>query len=194
MIRRQPRYTLFPYTTLCRSGGDKPYAIPATNPFKNVTGNVRPEIWAYGFRMPWRFSWDFKTGDLWVGDIGQNLFEEVSIARLGENHGWNVYEGFMPFSNQYRRSGETFTAPVYSYRRKQGVSVTGGHVYRGQRSPSFVGAYIFSDFESKTIWALTQSNRQLTKIRQIGTCPEKPSSFGIDADGELFIVDRKAHA
>jgi len=168
--------------------GDKPYAIPKTNPFKNAKGNVRPEIWAYGFRMPWRFSWDTKTGDLWVGEIGQNLFEEVSIARLGENHGWNVYEGFMPFSNQYRRKGETFTPPVYSYRRKQGVSVTGGHVYRGKRSPSFVGAYIFSDFESKTIWALTQSNRKLTKIRQIGTCPEKPSSFGIDADGELFIV------
>jgi putative heme-binding domain-containing protein len=171
-----------------QASGDKPYAIPDTNPFKNARGNVRPEIWAYGFRMPWRFSWDSKTQDMWVGDIGQNLFEEVSIARVGENHGWNVYEGFTPFSNQYRRGSETFTPPVVSYRRKHGVSVTGGHVYRGKRSPSFVGAYIFSDFESKRIWALTQSDRKLLKIRQIGNCPEKPASFGIDNQGELFIV------
>ena len=167
---------------------DRPYGIPATNPFKNTSKDVRPEIWAYGFRMPWRFSWDSESKDLWVGDIGQNLFEEVTIARVGENHGWNVYEAFMPFSNRYRREGEKFVPPVVSYRRRRGVSVTGGYVYRGKRSPSFVGAYIFSDFESKTIWALTQSDRQLVKIRQIGKCPEKPASFGIDKDGELFIV------
>ena len=170
------------------TSGGKPYSIPDTNPFKNASGHVRPEIWAYGFRMPWRFSWDSKTKDLWVGDIGQNLFEEVSIARIGENHGWNVYEGFTPFSNQYRRKGERFTPPVVSYRRKHGVSVTGGHVYRGKRSPSYVGAYIFSDFESKRIWALTQTDRKLAMIRQIGNCPEKPASFGIDSSGELFIV------
>jgi putative heme-binding domain-containing protein len=166
----------------------KQYAIPDTNPFRDAGRGVRPEIWAYGFRMPWRFSWDSKTKDLWVGDIGQNLFEEVSIARVGENHGWNVYEGFTPFSDQYRRSGSVFTAPVVSYRRKHGVSVTGGYVYRGTRSPTFVGAYIFADFESKRIWAMTQSDRKLVKIRQIGSCPEKPASFGVDSDGELFIV------
>ena len=94
----------------------------------------------------------------------------------------------MPFSDRYRRGGENYVPPVVSYRRRLGVSVTGGYVYRGKRSPSFVGAYIFSDFESKTIWALTQSDRQLVKIRQIGKCPEKPASFGIDNDGELFIV------
>ena len=125
---------------------------------------------------------------MYVGDIGQNLFEEVNMPRLGENHGWNVYEGFAPFSKQYQRSGENFTPPVVSYRRKTGVSVTGGYVYRGSRSPSYVGAYIFSDFESKTIWAMTQRDRKLTKIRKIGMVPEKPASFGVAADGELFIV------
>ena len=170
-----------------RSQG-KPYAIPKTNPFKDARRGVKPEIWAYGFRMPWRFSWDSKTGEMYVGDIGQNLFEEVSMPRLGENMGWNVYEGFTRFSDQYKRRGENFTPPVYSYRRKQGVSVTGGYVYRGNRSPSYHGAYLFSDFESKQIWALTQKNRQLTMVRQIGNCPEKPASFGIDADGELLIV------
>ena len=166
----------------------KEYAIPATNPFKDAGSDVKPEIWAYGFRMPWRFSWDSKTGEMYVGDIGQNLFEEVNMPRIGENHGWNVYEGFEKFSDQYKRGGEKFTPPVVSYRRKRGVSVTGGHVYRGTRSPSYVGAYIFSDFESKTIWAMTQTDRKLTKIREIGKVPEKPSSFGVDADGELLIV------
>ena len=100
----------------------------------------------------------------------------------------SVYEGFAPFSNKYRRREEKFTPPVVSYRRKTGVSVTGGYVYRGTRSPSYVGAYIFSDFESKTIWAMKQENRKLTKIRKIGMVAEKPASFGIAADGELFIV------
>ena len=169
------------------SSSDKAYGIPATNPFPKTDG-VRPEIWAYGFRMPWRFSWDTKTHDLWVGDIGQYLFEEVSIARVGENHGWNVYEGFTPFSDRYRRDNESFTPPIISYRRKEGVSVTGGYVYRGNRSPSFAGAYLFSDFESKRIWALTQEGRQLTKVRQIGNSPEKPASFAIAPDGELFLI------
>jgi len=171
-----------------RSSGKRPYAVPSTNPFFNAQSAVRPEIWAYGFRMPWRFSFDAETQDLWVGNIGQNLFEVVSIARVGENHGWNVYEGFVEFSNQYRKPGETFTPPVFSYRRKDGVSVTGGYVYRGKRSPSYVGAYIFGDFESKKLWALTQSDRKLVKVRQIGSCPEKPASFGIDSDGEIFVV------
>jgi putative heme-binding domain-containing protein len=166
----------------------KPYGIPRDNPYSKSRGRIRPEIWASGMRMPWRFSFDSATGDLWVGDIGQSLFEEVSIVRRGENLGWNVYEGFTEFSNRYRRFGETYTKPVIAYRRKLGVSVTGGYVYRGKRSPSYVGAYIYGDFESKRIWALTQTGRRLTKVRQIGESPEQISSFGIDADGELFVV------
>jgi putative heme-binding domain-containing protein len=177
-----------------KSSDGKPYAIPHDNPFKKSKNDVLPEsgalpeIWGYGFRMPWRFSWDSKTKDMWVGDIGQNLYEKVTIARNGENHGWNVFESFVPFSNQFRRKGEKYIPPVYSYRRRDGVSVTGGYVYRGKRSPSYVGAYIFSDFESKRIWALTQEGRKLVKVRQIGTCPEKPASFGVDSEGELLMV------
>jgi putative heme-binding domain-containing protein len=165
-----------------------PYAIPETNPYRHAPAPVRSEIWASGYRMPWRFSFDPITQDLWVGDIGQNLFEEISIARVGENHGWNVYEGFMPFSEQYRRDGEQYTPPVFSYRRKYGVSVTGGYVYRGKRNPSFYGAYIFGDFESKRIFALTQSDRQLIKVRQIGESPQRIASFGLDHDGEILVV------
>ncbi len=138
--------------------------------------------------MPWRFSWDTVTGDLWVGDIGQNLFENVRIVRNGENHGWNVYEGFTEFSDRYRRKGETYIPPVLSYRRKDGVSVTAGYVYRAKKDSSYYGAFIFADFESKRIWAMTQKDRKLVKVRQIGSCPEKPCSFGVDRNGELLVI------
>ena len=179
-----------------KTQGKLAYAIPPDNPFLIKPGTAppphlakaRPEIWAYGLRMPWRFSWDSKTGDLWVGDIGQNLFENVRIVRQGENHGWNVYEGFAEFSDRYRRPGETYVPPVLSYRRKDGVSVTAGYVYRGRPDSSYYGAFIFADFESKRIWAMTQQGRKLIKVRQIGDCPEKPCSFGIDAQGELLVI------
>ncbi len=179
-----------------RTQGKLAYAIPPDNPFRRKAGTKRPagqagareEIWAYGLRMPWRFSWDSKTGDLWVGDIGQNLFENVRIVRNGENHGWNVYEGFTEFSDRYRRKGEKYIPPVLSYRRRDGVSVTAGYVYRGKRNSSYYGAFIFADFESKRIWAMTQKDRKLVKVRQIGSCPEKPCSFGIDNNGELLVI------
>lgn len=179
-----------------RTQGDLAYAIPEDNPFRKQDGKkrsarlakVREEIWAYGLRMPWRFSWDTVTGDLWVGDIGQNLFENVCIVRNGENHGWNVYEGFTEFSDRYRRKGEKYIPPVLSYRRKDGVSVTAGYVYRARKDSSYYGAFIFADFESKRIWAMTQQDRKLVKVRQIGSCPEKPCSFGIDRNGELLVI------
>ncbi|MCA9215480.1 MAG: PQQ-dependent sugar dehydrogenase [Planctomycetales bacterium] len=169
--------------------GDLPYAIPKSNPFANSNrDDVRKEIWAYGFRMPWRFSWDSETGDMWVGEIGQTLFEEVSMPRVGENHGWNVYEAFQPFSDRYRRPGEVYTPPVISYRRSMGVSVTGGHVYRGKRNDSYVGAYIFGDYESKRIWAAKQSNRKLQQMWQVGSSPERIASFGVDHQGEILLI------
>jgi putative heme-binding domain-containing protein len=179
-----------------KTQGDLAYAIPPDNPFRKKVGArvpahlryAREEIWAYGLRMPWRFSWDSKTGDMWVGDIGQNLFENVRIIRGGENHGWNVFEGFEDFSNRYRRKGQKYIPPVLSYRRKDGVSVTAGYVYRANKKSSYYGAFIFADFESKRIWAMTQQDRKLVKVRQIATCPEKPCSFGIDKDGELLVI------
>lgn len=179
-----------------RSQGRLPYAIPEGNVFRKAAGrkspehlhNARPEIYAFGLRMPWRFSWDQVTGDLWVGDIGQNLFEQVRIVRNGENHGWNVYEGFEEFSNRYRRKGEKYIPPVLSYRRKDGVSVTAGYVYRARKESSYYGAFIFADFESRRIWAMTQKDRRLKKVRQIASCPEKPCSFGLDENGELLVI------
>lgn len=164
-----------------------PYVVPADNPFVGRAG-VRPEIWAYGFREPWRFSFDPVTRELWVGDVGQDRYEEVDIVRRGENYGWNVYEGFEPFSNRYRRPGESFVPPVFAYARKFGPSVTGGFVYRANPRSSFYGVYIFGDHESHRIFGLTQENRVLKKIRQVAVAPQRVVSFGLDAAGELYVV------
>jgi putative heme-binding domain-containing protein len=164
-----------------------PYAIPRDNPFVGRTG-YRPEIWAVGFRVPWRISFDTVTGDLWAGDVGQDLYEEVDLVRRGRNYGWNVYEGFAPFSNKYRREGETFTPPVFAYSRKYGPSVTGGYVYRGDKNSPFYGAYVFADYETKRVFALTQKDGVLDKVRQIATSPQRVPSFGRDDKGGLYVV------
>jgi putative heme-binding domain-containing protein len=169
------------------TSGELPYAIPADNPFINTTGAC-PEIFAVGFREPWRFSFDSVTGDLWVGDVGQDRVEEVAIVRKGENHGWNVYEGFEAFSNKYRKEGAAYTPPVFAYRRKFGNSITGGFVYRGDKNSSFYGAYICGDYTSKRIFAIKQENRLLKSVRQIATAPQFLASFGTDEVGNVYVV------
>ena len=169
------------------TSGDLPYAIPADNPLINTPG-ARPEIFALGFREPWRFSFDPVTGDLWVGDVGQDRVEEVDIVRKGENYGWNVYEGFEPFSNKYRKEGAVYTPPVFAYRRKYGNSITGGFVYRGEKNSSFYGAYICADYTSKRVFAIRQENRVLKSVRQIATSPQFISSFGTDETGNIYVV------
>jgi hypothetical protein len=109
-------------------------------------------------------------------------------VRRGENHGWNVWEAFESFSDQYRRAEETYTPPIFAYPHSFGVSVTGGHVYRGNANSSFYGTYIFGDYESRRLWALTQKDRKLEKIRAIGRSPARIASFGVDAAGELYVV------
>ncbi len=163
------------------------YAVPRDNPFRGRP-DARPEIWAYGLREPWRFSFDPLTGDLWVGDVGQDRIEEVDIVRRGENYGWNVYEGFEPFSSAFRKEGESYVPPVFAYNRKYGFCVVGGFVYRGDKSSPFYGAYIFGDYTSKRIFAIKQHDRLLDTVRQIGTCPQSISSFGTDEQGNIYIV------
>lgn len=170
-----------------RQGEGTAYAIPADNPFRGDTV-MRPEIWALGFREPWRFSFDRLTGDLWVGDVGQNRVEEVAIVRRGENHGWNVYEGFEPFSNVRRQTGATYVPPIFAYKRPYGNSITGGHVYRGDRKSSFYGVYICGDFTSKFLFGLTQEDRTLRAIRKIGVSPETIASLAEDEQGDLYVV------
>ncbi len=172
-----------------RREGDRPYGIPADNPFaQGDPAQARPEIFAYGLRQPWRFSFDPANGDLWVGDVGQNRFEEVCIVRAGENHGWNIREGFELFSTKYRRDKVKYIPPVVSFRRKHGVSVTGGYVMRTDPESSFHGVYICADYQSKRVWGITQSGRRLKKIRQIGMAPDRVVSFGRDRAGGLYAI------
>jgi putative heme-binding domain-containing protein len=169
----------------------KPYAIPADNPFLEAHRRdpaILPEIWAIGFREPWRFSFDPKNGDLWVGDVGQDTFEEICRVKAGENHGWNVYEGFEPFSEEYRRADAKFTFPLFAYPHRFGVSVTGGHVYRGSRSRSFAGVYIFGDYDTRRIWALKEKDGRLMAVRELGESPQHIASFGLDENGEIIVV------
>jgi glucose/arabinose dehydrogenase len=167
--------------------GRRPYSIPLDNPFRGQT-DARPEIWAYGLRNPWRFSFDRLNGDLWLADVGQDRVEEVDIIHRGENYGWNVYEGFEPFSNQYRKEGRTYTMPVFAYRRKYGASVTGGFVYRGDKNSSFYGVYVCGDYISKRIFGITQENGTLKTARQIGAIPQGLVSFSEDEAGHLYAI------
>lgn len=164
-----------------------PYTVPDDNPFRG-RADARPEIWAYGFREPWRFSFDPVTRDLWVGDVGQDRVEEVAIVRRGENHGWNVYEGFEPFSNRYRKSGAAYIPPVFAYRRKYGNSITGGYVYRGDKRSSFYGVYICGDYTSHRIWGIQQHDRTLQTVREIGRSPQGIASFSVDSRGDMYVV------
>ena len=170
-----------------RTEGDLGYAIPKDNPFVG-RADARPEIWAYGLRNPWRFSFDPVTGDLWLADVGQDREEEVDIVHRGKNYGWNVHEGFEPFSNQYRKDGRAFTPPVFAYKRKYGVSITGGHVYRGDKQSSFYGVYVCGDYASKRLFGVTQENGKLKAARQIGTLPQGLVSFGTDEAGRIYAV------
>ena len=169
----------------------KSYGIPGDNPFINHDNpKVLPEVYAYGLRQPWRFSFDPANGELWVGDVGQNRFEEIAIVRAGENHGWNVYEGFELFSTRYRKEKNEYTPPVVSFRRKHGVSITGGYVIRTEteKPSSFDGVYICADYQSRRIWGIRHENRKLKKIREIGTCPDRLVSFGQDRSGNIYAA------
>lgn len=163
------------------------YAIPKDNPFVGKA-DARPEIWAYGLRNPWRFSFDRLTGDLWLADVGQDRVEEVDIIRRGENYGWNVYEAFEPFSNQYRKEGRIFAKPVFAYRRKYGNSITGGHVYRGDKDSSFYGVYVCADYTSKRLFGVTLEKGMLKTARQIGSVPQRVVSFSEDEAGNLYAI------
>ena len=164
------------------------YGIPPDNPFRAAGDGSRPEIWAYGLRNPWRFSFDPETGDLWAADVGQNLYEEVDLIEPGGNYGWNVMEGNSCFSPRTGCSTEGLTRPVVQYGREDGCSITGGYVYRGSRLPSLRGAYVYGDFCSGRIWALRFDGSVVTEHLELVDSELRISSFGLDESGELYIL------
>lgn len=161
-----------------------PYTIPSDNPF---IGSGLPEIYASGLRNPWRWSFDQQTGELWLADVGQSAFEEVDIIEAGGNYGWPCMEGFQTTSNTCNASG-SFIDPIIAYARDEGTSVTGGYVYRGNALPSLDGVYIFGDFASGSIWAITQSADNAYERSLLLDTPFSISSFGQSNDGEMFVV------
>lgn len=161
------------------------YAIPSDNPF--ATGGGRPEIWAYGIRNPWRFSFDRDTGELWVGDVGQNRLEEVDIIRRGGNYGWNTMEGTRCLvGTSCDQTG--LILPVVEYGRSDGASITGGFVYRGRTIPALVGSFIFGDFVSGRVWAVTYDNNGAPQRTLLASSGRNISSFGQDAAGEVYVL------
>jgi glucose/arabinose dehydrogenase len=174
-----------------RPSGGRPYGIPRDNPFVGRAG-ARPEIWAFGLRNPWRFSFDRETGDLWIGDVGQNAWEEIDRqpagSRGGENYGWNVYEGTHLFVANPAVKRSAVTMPVYQYGHGHGeCAVTGGYVYRGSAIPALRGAYVFADFCLGELMALRTVGGRIQAFRLGPTLPSL-SSFGQDANGELYAL------
>ncbi|MEL6985270.1 MAG: PQQ-dependent sugar dehydrogenase, partial [Actinomycetota bacterium] len=172
----------------------KPYGIPADNPFANGEGG-RPEIWLYGVRNPWRFSFDRANGDLWIGDVGQNAIEEITHipatdgpAGQGANLGWRLVEGDQPFDGG--TAPPDHVGPIHTYGRDGGCSVTGGYVYRGQALPELAGAYLFGDYCVGELIALRDLGDGSILVGDVVTDRGVGQivSFAEDGDGELYVL------
>lgn len=170
---------------------DMPYAIPPDNPFVN-TPEARPEIWAYGLRNPWRFAFDSQTGDLYIADVGNTAREEIDFQPAGvggSNYGWNLFEG----TEEVEAADKTdLIMPIYEYDHKAlgGCAIIGGYVYRGQEHPDLQGKYLFSDYCTGFIWALTnEGDGRFTVNRLLRQEQINVSSFAVDQNNEVYIVD-----
>ena len=174
---------------------EHPYAIPPDNPFAadSPETNGRGEIWAYGLRNPWRFSFDRETGALWAGDVGQNRWEEIDLIQRGGNYGWNVLEGnhcFRP-SNDCKRAGAV--PPVWEYPLDgEPCSVIGGYIYRGSAIPWLKGAYVYGDFCSGRVFGLRYADGKVMDHRQLADADVRIMSFAQDNNGELYLLSQES--
>ncbi len=175
--------------------GANPYNIPTDNPFAGnplcgpgLNANDCPEIFAWGLRNPWRWSFDAATGELWAADVGQDAREEVDLIELGGNYGWRCREGNIDFNTAGCAAGG-FVDPVTDYSPALGSSITGGHVYRGTAIPALIGKYVFADFVTGRFWALQPDGQGGYTNDELVDTNSGPTSFGVDEDGELYFTD-----
>ena len=165
-----------------------PYAVPPDNPFVGQAG-AREEIWAFGLRNPWRFSFDRINGRLFVADVGQDSFEEVDLVTKGGNYGWNIMEGTHCFQPPTGCDTTGLELPIVDYSHSEGSSITGGYVYRGTLNPELRGLYVFGDFVTGRIWTLTETSPGMWTRALLLDTNLNISSFGLDAAGELLVAD-----
>lgn len=167
------------------------YSIPTDNPF--VSGGGAPEVWLYGLRNPWRFSFDRLTGDMFIGDVGQDAWEEIDYYPAGSlggsNFGWNYREGLHPYRKDAPPAGTTMIDPFAEYDHSQGESVTGGYVYRGEALPAWQGIYLYGDFASGKIWGLIPSPTGVWQNELLFETQSAITSFGEDEQGEIYFTD-----
>jgi uncharacterized repeat protein (TIGR03806 family) len=179
----QNRNSMFGKILRIRVNADGTYTIPSDNPFGNA-------VWATGFRNPWRCSFDRANGNLWCGDVGQNLREEVSRIERASNHGWPVFEGSLP-SYQSNQPFTGFTTPTYEYDHTLGIAVVGGYVYRGRALPDMVGRYLYTDIASANLWALeVDSSGRFVRNTVVSSNLNSTFSLGEDEVGELYAASQ----
>jgi len=185
-----------------RRGENTAYAIPDDNPFVAVMAEnggkpprptgVRREIWAYGLRNPWRMSFDRRTGQLWIADVGQDLWEEINLGSKGANYGWNLREGTQAYSPTSTSTGPGFADPVWQYDHEAGKSITGGNVYRGKKLPELEGCYLYADYVSGRLWALKVDDATKRAVANHPIPHNKEGlpvmSFGEDEAGEVYFT------
>jgi glucose/arabinose dehydrogenase len=162
-----------------------PYTIPSDNPFFGNVNGYAQEIFAFGFRNPWRFSFDAVSGELWVGDVGQALWEEIDIVQNGKNYGWNAREG----AHDYDPGTNTtsLTDPIHEYSHALGNAITGGFVYRGSLLSNLIGKYVYADYGSGRIWALRYQDGKVVNNTLLYDASFNIPSFGVDSNNELYI-------
>lgn len=171
-------------------GNGKPYTIPTDNPFVG-TKDARGEIWAYGIRQSWKFSFDTATGNLWAGEVGQDLWEMVNLVEKGGNYGWSVQEGDHPFRPERKKGPTPILKPIIEHTHTEFRSLTGGFIYHGKRLPQLKGAYIYGDFDTGRVWMLrydANANR-VTEHKELAKSTLRIVAWGQDADGEVYAVN-----
>ena len=166
----------------------KPYSVPKDNPFVSRKG-AQPELWCYGLRNPWRMSFDRESGQLWVGNNGQDLWEQVYLIQKGANYGWSVVEGGHPFRAQRQQGPDPIQPPTADHSHSEARSLTGGLVYRGKQFPELIGAYIYGDWSTGRVWGIKHDGEKVLWHKLLVDTPFNITGFGSDHAGEVYVID-----